>query len=121
MSFENKSQNNSQRQLHQNDEIVQTPSIKEDTTSQIRRSSQTSSKNPSGWSRAQDVQHETKEEQPIILTKRNELLYMICVCWSMFIAGWQDGSAGPLIPSLQVLFKVNMWYQSSCVMILQLT
>lgn len=46
-------------------------------------------------------------EAPFVLTQRKKNIYGVAACIALFIAGWQDGSAGPLIPSLQALFNVS--------------
>ncbi|KAJ9107428.1 hypothetical protein QFC21_000879 [Naganishia friedmannii] len=41
------------------------------------------------------------------LSKRTEAIMMTAICTALFVAGWNDASTGPLIPSLQNLYHVN--------------
>lgn len=34
-------------------------------------------------------------------------IYMCAMCTSMFLAGWNDGSSGPLIPRIQKVYNIN--------------
>lgn len=33
-------------------------------------------------------------------------LQFITLCWTIFLAGWNDGSTGPLLPRIQEAYKV---------------
>ncbi|KAG7448141.1 MFS general substrate transporter [Guyanagaster necrorhizus] len=40
--------------------------------------------------------------------KRNKgRLHYATLCWFMFLAGWNDGTAGPLIPRMQTVYHAN--------------
>ena len=32
------------------------------------------------------------------------------LCWSLFLAGWNDGSTGPLLPRIQTVYHVCLMY-----------
>ncbi|KAJ7753373.1 major facilitator superfamily domain-containing protein [Mycena maculata] len=36
-----------------------------------------------------------------------ERIQLLALYWSIFLAGWNDGSAGPLIPRIQTVYHVN--------------
>jgi hypothetical protein len=33
----------------------------------------------------------------------------LALCWSLFVIGWNDGSTGPLLPSIQNFYNVSCW------------
>ncbi|KAF8734169.1 tetracycline resistance protein, partial [Rhizoctonia solani] len=41
---------------------------------------------------------------------RKEMIAMAAVCWTQFMAGWNDGTLGPLIPTIQEHFHANWVY-----------
>lgn len=50
---------------------------------------------------------------------RKEMIAMAAVCWTQFMAGWNDGTLGPLIPTIQEHFHigfmiVSMLFVSAC-------
>ncbi|CAE6464179.1 unnamed protein product [Rhizoctonia solani] len=50
---------------------------------------------------------------------RREMIAMAAVCWTQFMAGWNDGTLGPLIPIIQEHFHigfmvVSMLFVSAC-------
>ncbi|KAB5596086.1 MFS general substrate transporter [Ceratobasidium theobromae] len=50
---------------------------------------------------------------------RREMIAMASVCWTQFMAGWNDGTLGPLIPTIQQHFNigfitVSMLFVSAC-------
>ncbi|KAL5634686.1 hypothetical protein ACGC1H_002658 [Rhizoctonia solani] len=38
---------------------------------------------------------------------RREMVAMAAVCWTQFMAGWNDGTLGPLIPTIQEHFHIG--------------
>lgn len=50
---------------------------------------------------------EKSEVQTIVLSKNQDRLYAMTTFISMLIAGWVDGSTGPLIPALQAKYKIE--------------
>ncbi|VDB91790.1 unnamed protein product [Peniophora sp. CBMAI 1063] len=64
---------------------------------------------------AEDAAHEpTKAE------KRAKLLYTLAVCWMMILIGWNDGTAGPLLPRIQSVYNIgyleaSLIFVSNCV------
>ena len=44
--------------------------------------------------------------QPTKSQKRAKLLYTLAVCWMMILIGWNDGTAGPLLPRIQSVYNV---------------
>jgi len=38
---------------------------------------------------------------------RKELLHMGALCWMMFLQGWNDGTAGPMLPRIQEVYEVS--------------
>ncbi|KAJ1307813.1 hypothetical protein OPQ81_001895 [Rhizoctonia solani] len=50
---------------------------------------------------------------------RREMIAMAAICWTQFMAGWNDGTLGPLIPTIQQHFHigfmvVSMLFVSAC-------
>ncbi|EGO25588.1 hypothetical protein SERLADRAFT_368985 [Serpula lacrymans var. lacrymans S7.9] len=39
--------------------------------------------------------------------KRKARMQMMCLYWSFFLLGWNDGSTGPLLPRIQSVYHVN--------------
>lgn len=37
---------------------------------------------------------------------KRERLYIAACCWCLFLAGWNDGSTGPLLPAIQKHYQV---------------
>lgn len=37
-----------------------------------------------------------------------ETIQFLTLCWALFLAGWNDGSSGPLIPRLQAVYHVGL-------------
>jgi fucose permease len=51
-----------------------------------------------------------QESAPTFTTKaqnQKAIIQFAAVCWNMFLVGWNDGTAGPLIPRLQVVYHVG--------------
>jgi len=47
---------------------------------------------------------------PKAKTKRQRLLARVqfaSLCWSMYVAGWNDGTTGPLLPRIQKVYGVS--------------
>lgn len=65
----------------------------------------------------------TEESTPIVATKaqsRKAVIQFAALCWNIFLSGWNDGTAGPLIPRLQVVYHVgfaiiSLIFVSACV------
>ncbi|KAL1744994.1 major facilitator superfamily domain-containing protein [Schizophyllum fasciatum] len=38
---------------------------------------------------------------------RTEHIQFVAACWSMVLAGWNDGTTGPLLPRIQQVYNVN--------------
>ncbi|KAF8187039.1 major facilitator superfamily domain-containing protein [Mycena galopus ATCC 62051] len=36
-----------------------------------------------------------------------ERVHLVALCWTLFLAGWNDGTAGPLIPRIQRVYHVG--------------
>lgn len=46
--------------------------------------------------------------QPTVATSSKQLaLYRLAVYWPMFIQGWNDATAGPLLPTIQAQYGLN--------------
>lgn len=39
--------------------------------------------------------------------KRNDRIQFAALCWLVFLVGWNDGTTGPLIPRMQVDYKLD--------------
>jgi hypothetical protein len=39
--------------------------------------------------------------------KRNDRIQFLALCWLVFLVGWNDGTTGPLIPRMQVDYKLD--------------
>lgn len=50
---------------------------------------------------------EKDDVRGVILTKKQDYIYTGTTFLSMLIAGWVDGSTGPLIPALQARYKIE--------------
>jgi hypothetical protein len=35
-------------------------------------------------------------------------LQLVSLCWCLFLAGWNDGSTGPLLPRIQLVYHVSI-------------
>lgn len=42
--------------------------------------------------------------------RRKARVQFATLCWSIFVAGWNDGTIGPLLPRLQEVYHVSVWY-----------
>lgn len=40
------------------------------------------------------------------LQKKAEKIQFATLCWSIFLAGWNDGTTGPLLPRIQEVYHV---------------
>ncbi|KAF9552887.1 MFS general substrate transporter, partial [Agrocybe pediades] len=47
------------------------------------------------------ARHLTKEQE------RNSLIHFITLCWCVWLVGWNDGTAGPLLPRLQQQYNIG--------------
>lgn len=41
------------------------------------------------------------------LFKRKQHIHFAALCWFMFLEGWNDGTPGPLLPTIQQAYHVN--------------
>ncbi|PIL23359.1 MFS general substrate transporter [Ganoderma sinense ZZ0214-1] len=39
--------------------------------------------------------------------RRKARIQFITLCWTLFLAGWNDGTTGPLLPRIQTVYHVN--------------
>lgn len=39
--------------------------------------------------------------------RRRSRIQFVALCWSLFMAGWNDGSTGPLLPRIQEVYHVR--------------
>jgi hypothetical protein len=46
-------------------------------------------------------------EKPTQKEARVARAQFIALCWALFVIGWTDGSAGPLLPSIQRFYNVS--------------
>ena len=44
---------------------------------------------------------------PPNVAARNEIISLACLCWCIFLAGFNDGTLGPLLPRIQEHFSVG--------------
>lgn len=51
------------------------------------------------------VQHDVKI--PTKKEARTARVQFLALCWSLFLMGWIDGSAGPLLPSIQKSYNAS--------------
>lgn len=42
-----------------------------------------------------------------VAQRRWSVIHLAAACWSFFLAGWNDGSTGPLLPKIQLYHKVS--------------
>ena len=47
------------------------------------------------------------EKGPTIKEKREARAQFLALCWALCVVGWTDGSTGPLLPRIQVLYNVS--------------
>jgi hypothetical protein len=72
-----------------------------DATEAIEMVTMTPTKDPStNTQKEETATTQTKSQQ------RKETIQFLALCWSLFLAGWNDGSAGPMIPRLQEVYHV---------------
>ncbi|EIN08470.1 MFS general substrate transporter [Punctularia strigosozonata HHB-11173 SS5] len=63
------------------------------------------------------------EDVPFVQTKQQVLLghiQLAALCWCLFMAGWNDGTTGPLLPRIQTVYHVgfvivSMIFVSGCI------
>ena len=39
--------------------------------------------------------------------RRKARIQFITLCWTLFLAGWNDGTTGPLLPRIQIVYHVR--------------
>ena len=45
--------------------------------------------------------------EPTLKEQRVARAQFLALCWALFIAGWTDGSTGPLLPRIQIFYDVS--------------
>lgn len=48
---------------------------------------------------------------PVVQTKAQRLrarLQFATLCWTLYLAGWNDGTTGPLLPRIQKVYNVGL-------------
>jgi len=58
--------------------------------------------------KSQTVEETAEKEKP--LTKSQKILarlQFLSLCWTLFVAGWNDGTIGPLLPRIQEVYHVS--------------
>lgn len=63
------------------------------------------------------------QSPPSKLHSSKARLQFICLCWTLFLAGWNDGTTGPLLPRIQKVYNVRaalicLFDRKRCVLIL---
>lgn len=53
-----------------------------------------------------DHGHPVLDEQARLF-KRRVHIHFAALCWFMFLEGWNDGTPGPLLPTIQQAYNVN--------------
>ena len=46
------------------------------------------------------------ENQPNPVQRRRANIQFVALCWTLFLAGWNDGTTGPLLPRIQKVYGV---------------
>lgn len=54
-----------------------------------------------------DVAHETSDFRLTPSERRTEWIQVITLCYALFVAGWNDGTTGPLLPTYQRVYSVG--------------
>lgn len=49
----------------------------------------------------------TTSEQVEKAKQRKAFWQFVTLCWSLFLAGWNDGTTGPLLPRIQEVYHVS--------------
>lgn len=62
---------------------------------------------PEGEQRAGANKHAIPAVTPAM--RRREKIVMAAMCWALFLAGWNDGSVGPLLPRIQENYHVRFF------------
>lgn len=60
----------------------------------------------------QDVSQANKSESSKVTFRAR--IQFASLCWTLFLAGWSDGSMGPLLPRIQSVYHVLFLPQVSC-------
>lgn len=47
------------------------------------------------------------ENQPNPVQRRRANIQFVALCWTLFLAGWNDGTTGPLLPRIQKVYGVD--------------
>ena len=43
--------------------------------------------------------------------KNKARVQFLALCWTLFLAGWNDGTTGPLLPRIQLVYKVRSCFK----------
>lgn len=54
-----------------------------------------------------EVAHETSDYRLTPSERRTEWIQVITLCYALFVAGWNDGTTGPLLPTYQRVYSVG--------------
>jgi len=54
------------------------------------------------------------ENQPNPTQRRRANIQFVTLCWTLFLAGWNDGTTGPLLPRIQKVYEVCVVSTYSC-------
>jgi len=49
----------------------------------------------------------TSSVPPVKAQVTKARIQFITLCWTLFLAGWNDGSTGPLLPRIQQVYQVG--------------
>ena len=60
-----------------------------------------------GIQRVLDPLIQRDEIEPSKKEERVARIQFLTLCWTLFVVGWTDGSAGPLLPRIQIFFDVS--------------
>jgi hypothetical protein len=59
----------------------------------------------------EELQHFIPVQHDVRIPTRNEAhtarTQLLALCWSLFLMGWNDGSTGPLLPTIQKSYGVS--------------
>lgn len=48
------------------------------------------------------------------MLRRKTNIHFAAMCWSLFMAGWNDGTTGPLLPRMQEVYHVRNHCDNQC-------
>lgn len=56
----------------------------------------------------EDPIHQALTDNRTRKQKNTEKIQFAALCWCLFLAGWNDGSTGPLLPRIQDVYHVHL-------------